>query len=84
MSTLCRAGVLLRSFYPVSNGFSCKTSLCKNALIVRACSGGSGSVLQRIEKKQDEAVVGGGQRRIDAQHRKVRSENLKLRVLSIF
>lgn len=80
MPTLCRAGLLLRSFYPVS----CKTSLWKNALIVRACSGGSGSVLQRIEKKQDEAVVGGGQRRIDAQHRKVRSENLKPRVLSIF
>ena len=75
MSTLCRAGGFLRSFYPVSVGFISKPSAAngvrswKNAVVVRACSG---SVLQRIEKKQEEAIVGGGQKRIDTQHRKVR------------
>lgn len=39
----------------------------RNTLVVRASSGG---VLQRIEKKQEEALIGGGQKRIDNQHRK--------------
>lgn len=75
MSTVRKAGKLVRSFYPISSGLLSKTSgthevrFWKNALVVRACSGG---VLQRIEKKQDEALVGGGQKRIDTQHRKVR------------
>lgn len=74
MSTVCRAGGLLKSFFPVSARITGKTPLTngtrftKNAVIIRACSG---SVLQRIEKKKEEAIVGGGQKRIDTQHRKV-------------
>lgn len=74
MSGVCRAGGLLKSFFPVSSGFIARTPgtngarFTKNAVIIRACSG---SVLQRIEKKQGEAIVGGGQKRIDTQHRKV-------------
>ena len=74
MFTASRAGGLLKSFFPVSAGFISKTSgtsgahFKKNAVFIRACSG---SVLQRIEEKKEEAIVGGGQKRIDAQHRKV-------------
>ena len=74
MFTASRAGGLLKSFFPVSAGFISKTSgtngahFRKNAVFIRACSG---SVLQRIEEKKEEAIVGGGQKRIDAQHRKV-------------
>ncbi|XP_066024871.1 propionyl-CoA carboxylase beta chain, mitochondrial-like [Pocillopora verrucosa] len=73
MFTASRAGGLLKSFFPVSAGFISKTSgtsgahFKKNAVFIRACSG---SVLQRIEEKKEEAIVGGGQKRIDAQHRK--------------
>lgn len=74
MSTVCRAGGLVKSFFPLSARITAKTPLTngvrfpKNAVIIRACSG---SVLQRIEKKKEEAIVGGGQKRIDTQHRKV-------------
>lgn len=74
MSTVCRSGGLLKSFFPVSARFIAKTPgsngapFTKNAVIIRASSG---SVLQRIQKKQEEAIVGGGQKRIDTQHRKV-------------
>ena len=79
MSGVCKAGAFFRSFYPVSTGViskNCGANVArfwKNAVIVRACTGSSGSVLQRIEKKQGEAIVGGGQKRIDTQHRKVSS-----------
>ena len=75
LASVCKAGGFLRSFHPVSIGFLSKTSVsngarfCKNTGVVRSCSGG---VLQRIETKQKEALVGGGQKRIDTQHRKVR------------
>ena len=74
MSTVCRAGGLLKAIFPVSARFIARTPgangepFTKNALIIRTCSG---SVLQRIQKKQEEAIVGGGQKRIDTQHRKV-------------
>jgi len=74
MSTVCRTGGLLKSIFPVSARFIARTPstngqpFTRNALIIRACSG---SVLQRIQKKQEEAIVGGGQKRIDTQHRKV-------------
>lgn len=73
MFTAYRAGGLLKYFFPVSSGFITKTSVTngahfsKNAVFIRACSA---SVLQRIEQKKEEASVGGGQKRIDAQHRK--------------
>lgn len=75
MSSVCRAGGLLKSFFPVSAVYTARisgingTRFTKNGFMIRASSG---SVLQRIEKKQEEAVVGGGQKRIDTQHRKVR------------
>jgi len=75
-STVCKTGGILKGIFPVSARFIAKTPgangspFTKNSLIIRACSG---SVLQRIQKKQDEAVVGGGQKRIDTQHRKVSS-----------
>ena len=74
MSTVCRTGGILKTVFPVSARFIAKTPganrapFAKNAFIIRSCSG---SVLQRIQKKQDEAIVGGGQKRIDTQHRKV-------------
>ena len=74
MYTASRVGGSLKSFLPVSAGFISKTSgtsgahFKKNVIFIRACSG---SVLQRIEEKKEEAIVGGGQKRIDAQHRKV-------------
>lgn len=74
MSTVCRTGGLLKAIFPVSARFIARTPgasgapFTKNALIIRTCSG---SVLQRIQKKQEEAIVGGGQKRIDTQHRKV-------------
>lgn len=73
MFTAYRAGGLLKYFFPVSSGFITKTSVTngahfsKNTVFIRACSA---SVLQRIEQKKEEASVGGGQKRIDAQHRK--------------
>lgn len=84
MSTVCKAGGFLRSFYPVSYGLLSKTSGSNGACFwknVRACSG---SVLQRIGKKQEEAQVGGGQKRIDTQHRKVRLQPSVLFVLANF
>jgi len=74
MSTVCRTGGLHKWIFPFSDRFIAKTRgsngvpFTKNVLIIRACSG---SVLQRIQKKQEEAIVGGGQKRIDTQHRKV-------------
>ena len=74
MSNVCRIGGLLKAFFPFSARFIAKipgsngAPFTKNVLIIRACSG---SVLQRIQKKQEEAIVGGGQKRIDTQHRKV-------------
>ncbi|PFX16242.1 Propionyl-CoA carboxylase beta chain, mitochondrial [Stylophora pistillata] len=73
MFTAYRAGGLLKYFCPVSSGFITKTSVTngahfsKKTVFIRACSA---SVLQRIEQKKEEASVGGGQKRIDAQHRK--------------
>jgi len=73
MSTVCRTGGLHKWIFPFSDRFIAKTRgsngvpFTKNVLIIRACSG---SVLQRIQKKQEEAIVGGGQKRIDTQHRK--------------
>ena len=74
MSNVCRTGGLLKAIFPVSARFTARTPgangapFTKNALIIRTSSG---SVLQRIQKKQEEAIVGGGQKRIDTQHRKV-------------
>lgn len=76
MFAACRSSGFLKSFFPVPAGLITKTSgtngtlFAKNAVVIRACSG---SVLQRIEKKKEEAIVGGGQKRIDTQHRKVRT-----------
>lgn len=73
MSNVCRTGGLLKAIFPVSARFTARTPgangapFTKNALIIRTSSG---SVLQRIQKKQEEAIVGGGQKRIDTQHRK--------------
>lgn len=36
------------------------------------------SVKERIDKKRKSALVGGGQSRIDAQHHKVKSANIRL------
>ena len=47
-------------------------------LLQRACSGIQGAqqtlrVRKRIEEKRSQALLGGGQKRIDAQHKKVRT-----------
>lgn len=74
MSNVCRTGGLFKAIFPVSARFTARTPgangapFTKNALIIRTSSG---SVLQRIQKKQEEAIVAGGQKRIDTQHRKV-------------
>ena len=48
-------------------------------LLQRACSGIQGAqqtlrVRKRIEEKSSQALLGGGQKRIDAQHKKVRTK----------
>ena len=86
MFTVYRTAGILQTIFPVSARFIAKTPgangapFRKNALIIRACSG---SVLQRIQKKQVEAIVGGGQKRIDTQHRKV-SWPLAFLIIQVF
>lgn len=74
MLSFCKARTFGRTVCPFTRGVFAKTSRVvsqiENAVFVRTCSGG---ILKRIEKKQEEALIGGGQKRIDNQHRKVRN-----------
>ena len=72
MLSFCKATSFGKTFCSFTRGVSAKTSKAsqiENGFFVRTCSVG---VLQRIEKKREEALIGGGQKRIDNQHRKVR------------
>lgn len=73
MLSFCKATSFGKTLCSFTRGVFAKTSKAsqiENAFFVRTCSGG---VVQRIEKKQQEALIGGGQKRIDNQHRKVRN-----------
>ena len=73
MLSFCKATSFGKTFCSFTRGVFAKTSKAsqiENVFFVRTCSGG---VVQRIEKKQQEALIGGGQKRIDNQHRKVRN-----------
>ncbi|XP_074633120.1 propionyl-CoA carboxylase beta chain, mitochondrial-like isoform X2 [Acropora palmata] len=70
MLSFCKATSFGKTFCSFTRGVSAKTSKAsqiENGFFVRTCSVG---VLQRIEKKREEALIGGGQKRIDNQHRK--------------
>jgi hypothetical protein len=57
------------SFSPLVFKYRNRFQRVSNALILSASSS---NVTERIEKKREEALVGGGQNRIDRQHKRVR------------
>ncbi|XP_015747711.1 PREDICTED: propionyl-CoA carboxylase beta chain, mitochondrial-like, partial [Acropora digitifera] len=70
MLSFCKATSFGKTFCSFTRGVFAKTSKAsqiENGFFVRTCSVG---VLQRIEKKREEALIGGGQKRIANQHRK--------------
>lgn len=73
MSALFRSAILVRKTLQFAPSAACIRSptLWRNGqVLARAASGRN--VLNEIEKKNKEAEIGGGQKRIDKQHEKVR------------
>ena len=69
--------VTFRSFAPVKHGAVAAAALQTSLLPdCRRYSVGHLSVKERIDKKRKAALVGGGQKRIDAQHKRVKSANI--------
>ena len=60
----------IRNALACTSQFTAKHAKCawKSSIFVRASSG---NVLNRIEEKRQAAELGGGQKRIDTQHKKV-------------
>lgn len=72
MSALFRSAVVVRKVLPLSPSAvfnQSPASWRSGLLLARAASGRS--ILTEIERKNKEAELGGGQKRIDTQHKKV-------------
>ncbi|KAK3733926.1 hypothetical protein QZH41_009592 [Actinostola sp. cb2023] len=75
MSALFRSAVVARKFLPLSAVFTQSPASWRNGLLLaRAASGRS--VLAEIEKRKKEAELGGGQKRIDTQHKKFTGDSV--------